>query len=139
MDKAKEYLAQKRCTEEKTMNQVLVDGLVALCKGVGPEVCEFLKWFLHMLVETIQLDAASSLTFAGVGAETAAPPIEPSLRPSHGKLPAGKTGEGRTVGKAERAGKTGRAGKCGKGGKVMEGHKFKVGMSNRIIGIIVGL
>jgi adenylate kinase len=49
-DKAKEYLAQKRCTEEKFMNQVLVDGLVALCKAkpVGAEAIRFLgKWLIE--------------------------------------------------------------------------------------------
>ena len=44
-DAAKEYLATKRCTAEKSMNQVLVDGLVALCKAkpIGTEAIRFLE------------------------------------------------------------------------------------------------
>ena len=49
-DSARDYLATKRCTEEKTMNQVLVDGLVALCKAkpVGPAAIRYLgKWLIE--------------------------------------------------------------------------------------------
>ena len=49
-DAAKDYLATKRCTEEKSMNQVLVDGLVALCKAkpIGTEAIRYLgKWLIE--------------------------------------------------------------------------------------------
>ena len=48
-DAARNYLTEKSCTEKKTMNQVLVDGLVQLCKA-KPVGNDAVRWLGEWLV-----------------------------------------------------------------------------------------
>jgi adenylate kinase len=64
-DAARAYLKEKACTEAKTMNQVLVDGLVKLCQA-KPVGLDAVRWLGEWLV------ANNPSRPVGAGAQTAA-------------------------------------------------------------------
>eukprot|EP00946_MAST-07B_sp_MAST-7B-sp1_P003761 g3761.t1 len=73
-DAARSYLKEKACTEGKTMNQVLVDGLVKLCQA-KPVGLDAVRWLGEWLI------ANNPARPVGSGATAATVSTEPVVQP----------------------------------------------------------
>jgi len=69
-DAARSYLTEKACTEKKTMNQVLVQGLVQLCKA-KPVGNDAVRWLGEWLVQNNPSRPVGSGTSVAVAPQTA--------------------------------------------------------------------